>query len=244
MRGGGVITEITNVEFLSSGAVRFDRRGRTRTVGQSAWQRDWQDEYAEYLQASAPTSRMPGNAAPLPDLWEEVGDILDNINPFDGDRTVGPFDPIEPSGGAIIAAPLVPLAVAILSRAGSAGGGFAFAGRAVGAMGGWRGLLRAAGAVTLFDFVGEQFGIDLISDDERGLQGVLDSLEGAIKPTALRRDGTPMPRNYLTINAQTGEAWWHSEYYSKNFINAVRRDERTPRYRGKPTPGGGRNRKR
>jgi len=87
--------------------------------------------------------------------------------------------------------------------------------------------------------------VDQVFDgDEQMLDRMLGFIEQGIAegsilwPTFRRGDnaGEQIPPNYLTFDLNKGTGWIHQEHISKNFVNAVRRNERTPRYKSTPSP--------
>ncbi len=103
------------------------------------------------------------------------------------------------------------------------------------------------GIATIVDFVIDLFGqnepdADIISEL------ILDMMESNFVDVANPRSGddaTAVPSILvfdLSGNLNRGRPFLTWEYFSRNFVKAVRKNERTPRYRGRPTPGGRRRR--
>jgi len=117
---------------------------------------------------------------------------------------------------------------------------------------GLKGLSKVPGTTTLKQGVASVIGVvgigmlvDTVFDgDEEMLDRMLGFIEQGIQegsilwPTFRRGDnsGEQIPPNYLTFDLNKGTGWIHQEHISKNFVNAVRRNERTPRYKSTPSP--------
>lgn len=105
-----------------------------------------------------------------------------------------------------------------------------------------RTVLTGLGIETVLDM----FGLGLIGGGERPdaeematmIEEMVDS--GYIQIPGLRRDGTTGANNWLHWNIEDDSArpFLTSEYIGRNFVNAVRKNERTPRYTSRPRPRG------
>ena len=102
--------------------------------------------------------------------------------------------------------------------------------------------LSTLGVASVIDLVLGMFGP---GDDDDILADMITELtaSGYIKTPSKRRDGTDSPMNWIHWNIADGDQPFYSpEYISRKFVQSVRKNERTPRYRGRPTPARGRRR--
>jgi len=102
--------------------------------------------------------------------------------------------------------------------------------------------LGVLGVASVLDLLVGVLGFD--DADADGLADMIEELteSGFIQIPERRRDGTESPLNWIhwNIAGQNDRPFYSPEYISRKFVAAVRRNERTPRYRGKPRPNGGR----
>ncbi len=119
-------------------------------------------------------------------------------------------------------------------------------------MGGLGGGGAAGGALrTALQFLGVEtvldlFGIGLLGggdrDDADEMSRLIEEMveSGYIQTPGVRRDGTTGANNWLHWNIDDDDArpFLTSEYIGRSFVNAVRKNERTPRYSGRPRPRG------
>lgn len=101
--------------------------------------------------------------------------------------------------------------------------------------------LAAIGVIELADLLGFNiFGGQ--RDDEDALLDLISELtdSGYIQVPGVRRDGTTGANNWLhwNIDDDSARPFLTSEYIGRNFVQAIRRNERTPRYTGRPRPRG------
>lgn len=104
-----------------------------------------------------------------------------------------------------------------------------------------RGVLTGMGVESVLDL----FGLGLFGSEPENADVLSDLIEemvesGYINTPGVRKDGTHGANNWLHWNLDDNSArpFLSSEYISRNFVQAVRRNERTPRYRSKPRPAG------
>lgn len=99
------------------------------------------------------------------------------------------------------------------------------------------GLITAAGEITEW---GSSLWPNLSTDEQQKLQELVNDMvaTGFIQTPSARRDGTVSPMTWLHWNIEdpNSRPFLTGEYISRKFVSAVRRNERTPRFRGRPRP--------
>lgn len=99
------------------------------------------------------------------------------------------------------------------------------------------GLVTVAGEITDW---GQILWPDFSTDEQQRLQELVSEMvaSGFIQTPAPRRDGTVSPMTWLHWNLEDPDSrpFLTGEYISRKFVSAVRRNERTPRFRGRPRP--------
>ncbi len=100
--------------------------------------------------------------------------------------------------------------------------------------------LQVIGVASIADLLG--FNIFGGRNDEDQLLDLVEELvaSGFIQTPSARRDGTTGSNNWLhwDIGADDSRPFLTSEYIGRGFVNAVRKNERTPRYTSRPRPRG------
>jgi len=135
-------------------------------------------------------------------------------------------------------------AITVASRAGSAAKGlnWAMAGGVTGSV--FSRGLAALGVVSAVDFFLQMFNGSQDSElFAEMVQELVDS--GWINTPGERRDGTETPQTWLHWHIADSDAkpFLNSEYINRKFVASVRKNERTPRYRGRPNVRGTRGRR-
>ncbi len=108
--------------------------------------------------------------------------------------------------------------------------------------------LAFLGIATAVEFIISLFGDEGDADDIAALmENMMES--GFLDVAEKRRgdDNTAVPSIFvfdLSGNLNRGRPFLTWEYFSRNFVNSVRKNERTPRFRGRPRPASGSRRRR
>lgn len=138
-----------------------------------------------------------------------------------------------PAGVSIVG--IAARTVVAIRAAGYAGGGLKLGGLLGG--GGWLAKgMAALGLASLYDLIDDI--LPWVGGDKDHIVALMEKIDeeledGRIFAPGPRRDGSTSPSNYLTIDLNTGKAWIHPEYLTRQFVNAVRKNNDTKWYRGK-----------
>lgn len=163
-------------------------------------------------------------------------------------QDLGVSPPIFAGGISSVAIQIIPRAATIIRAAAGISSAGKKAGAAGGIMGGITGGslfqkgLAALGILEVSSWLFSTFNGSSEADQLGELiQELVDS--DFINVPGVRRDGTTGANNWLHWNLADSGArpFLTSEYINRNFVKAVQKNERTPRFRGRPRARGRRN---